>query len=687
MGRHAHAVAAQFRLRRAGGGSPIAPPNNSYPGFADHSSVNDYAFNLTKLAGRHTIKAGYYHQHALKRQNQGAPFGTLNFNNDTNNPLDSQFPFSNAALGIFQSFAQASKFIEGTWIYNNAEFFIQDNWKVTNRLTFDYGMRFVHQQPQYDKTGQSSNFLPEAWTLGAAPRMYVPGCANNVYPCTGTNRQAMDPVTGQFLGPNTTLAIGALVPGTGNTTNGLFLSGQGIPDTVFDFPTMGYAPRFGAAYDVTGQQKIVVRGGGGLFFDRPSGNSVFDADPESADTTRTSPSATVSCRRSAAAACTTTTPPALSVYEVDAALPSSFQWNTGVQMALPWAIALDVSYVGQRGYNIVQPVNINAVDYGAAFLDEEPGPHAGAEHDARRHRRVAGSDARDSRLQHDHAESGLPAPHVPLDPDFVPAPAAQRHSRSASTTSSVSPIARTWRRGCSTPPTARSRVRADQAQAEELLGNNNPRAHLMKGNFIWDLPDLRASGGLMQVRRLHRQRLAVVGHLDRVDRERVHRLGELPERRRQHEPDRIARLRRPRVRRRRSWIAVAAAIPYEQFNTGAFEGPMVGSVGLESGNGYLRGCFQSKLDLSIARNIRLGGGKNIQLRVDMFNAPNQAIVTSRNTTMNLANPNSRTAITNLPYDENGNLIDARSRPRGAGFGVATTYQDPRTVQVQVRFSF
>ena len=117
-----------------------------------------------------------------------------------NNPLDSQFPFSNAALGIFQSFQQASKFIEGTWIYNNAEFFIQDNWKVTNRLTLDYGLRFVHQQPQYDTTGQSGNFLPEAWTLGAAPRLYVPGCANGVYPCTGNNRQAMDPVTGLVPG-------------------------------------------------------------------------------------------------------------------------------------------------------------------------------------------------------------------------------------------------------------------------------------------------------------------------------------------------------------------------------------------------------------------------------------------------------------------------------------------------------
>ena len=46
---------------------------------------------------------------------------------------------------------------------------------------------------------------------------------------------------------------------------------------------------------------------------------------------------------------------------------------------------------------------------------------------------------------------------------------------------------------------------------------------------------------------------------------------------------------------------------YRQFNTAAFQGPLVGSVGLESGNDYLFGCFQSVLDLSIARNIRLGG--------------------------------------------------------------------------------
>ena len=78
--------------------------------------------------------------------------------------------------------------------------------------------------------------------------------------------------------------------------------------------------------------------------------------------------------------------------------------------------------------------------------------------------------------------------------------------------------------------------------------------------------------------------------------------------------------------------------PLRQFNTSAFRGPAVGSVGLESGNDYLTGCFISALDLAIRRNIRLGGSRVIELRADMFNAFDQAGITGRNTTMNLNNP-------------------------------------------------
>ena len=78
------------------------PPSNIYPGFADYSAVRDIAASLTKVWGRHTIKTGYYKQSADKRQNQGNPFGTLNFGNDANNPLDSGFGYANAALGSLQ---------------------------------------------------------------------------------------------------------------------------------------------------------------------------------------------------------------------------------------------------------------------------------------------------------------------------------------------------------------------------------------------------------------------------------------------------------------------------------------------------------------------------------------------------------------------------------------------------------
>ena len=126
--------------------------------------------------------------------------------------------------------------------------------------------------------------------------------------------------------------------------------------------------------------------------------------------------------------------------------------------------------------------------------------------------------------------------------------------------------------------------------------------------------------------------------------------------------------------------------PLRQFNTDAFRGPAVGSVGLESGTNYLHGCFISVMDLAIARNIRLGGARTIQLRVDMFNAFNQAGITGRNTGITFVSPTDMT-IQNLPFNADGTVIDSRSRPRGAGFGVATGYQNPRTVQAQIRFSF
>jgi hypothetical protein len=91
--------------------------------------------------------------------------------------------------------------------------------------------------------------------------------------------------------------------------------------------------------------------------------------------------------------------------------------------------------------------------------------------------------------------------------------------------------------------------------------------------------------------------------------------------------------------------------------------------------------------MSLNKSVPLGRSRSLQFRIDFFNTFNLASITGRNTTMNLASPSAPSTITNLPYDANGNVIESRSKPRGAGFGVATAYQTPRSIQLTARFSF
>jgi hypothetical protein len=662
-----------------------APPNLGFPGYLNTISTHDLAVNLTKIAGRHTLKVGFYNQHSYKAQqaNNNA-LGSINFANDTNNPLDAQFGFANAALGIFDSYLQAPAYIEGNWVYNNTEWFAQDNWKVTERLTLDYGLRFVHQQPQYDELGQTSNFLVDKWQPSAAPALYQPGCANNSYPCSGSARQALNPVTGELLGPNTALAIGTIVPNSGDEANGLFVAGQGIAKTTYTWPAVAVGPRFGMAYDVTGTQRLVLRGGGGLFFDRPSGNSVFAqaANPPF------SGAVTVQygqLQNLGSEGLTTTAPPSLNVFQYDSPLPSSAQWNAGAQMALPWSTTLDVSYVGQHGYNIVTGVNINAVDFGTAYLDQyqdptlktstTPGATAVTTNLMRPFQgygSISSNQAIGWRTYHsiqlsfqrrfvhglsfgfndtiglyDHSNVGLRLEHNP-DGTYT--------------------------------------TRADQSEAQDLLGDNHPQTHILKANFVWQLPTLQTDRSALRVVSyiINDWQLSgiwtastagyyTVGYSYQSNGGSVNITGS---------PDYGARVR-------------LVGDPgdgcrddiYRQFDVTAFAGPLPGSVGLESGNGYLQGCASSVLDLAIARTIRLGGGRSAQFRLDIFNAPNNAEITGRNASMTLANPNASTTPVNLPYDANGNLVSSRSKPSNAGFGMANAWQDPRTIQAQIRFSF
>ena len=646
--------------------------------------------SITNVRGAHTIKAGYYYFRSLQRRGAGNVTGNISFANDANNPLDTTFGFSNAAVGVFSTYAQTSRWAEGAFLALNNEAFVQDNWRITSRMTLDFGVRVAHMRPQYDSYGFSSNFLPEQWQRSAAPRLYVAGCSNNVYPCVAANRRAMDPLTGQMLGPNSALAIGTLVPNSGPITNGLFASGQGpVADTMYTYPKLGWTPRFGAAWDVKGDQRFIVRGGAGLFYDRAPANTVYGTVNNPPFTRN------VTVRygelQNLGTGLTTESAPALTVWQYDNKLSASTQWNGGIQMAIPFSAVLDVAYAGQHSYNTNSAVNLNAIDLGAAFIPANQNPAAAT-----------------SATSTDPTTS-----YVSTTPDLV------RFYTGYANINQQQPIGwRTyhsiqigvnrrfkdgWNIGFNDTISLSDKqnstlrlqhnadgtitVRADQAKSDELLGDNHPQTHVIRSHFVWNLPGMSTSGAKRALAYVINDwslsgiwsgttaaAYAVTAAYQNGG-GNVNLTGS---------PDFAPRVR---VNVNGDAGSGCSSNALRQFNPSAFLGPVVGSDGLESGNGYLRGCFISSTDLAIARTIKLGGERNVQLRADVFNVFNQAGIIARQTTMNLTAPNDPATITNLPVDAAGNVLAARAKPNGAGFGVATDYQPPRSIQLQVRFSF
>jgi len=661
-----------------------APPNFPFPGWLNTNQNNDFVVSITKLKGSHTLKAGLYYTHSYKAQQSlaGTWQGSVSFANDTNNSLDSSFGFSNAALGVFTSYTQLSKYVEGNYVYHNIEGFIQDNWRVNSRLTLDYGVRLVHQPPQHDKLGQGVNWLPDKWSLSSAPLYYLAGCATAA-PCSGSNRQAKDPRTGALLGPNTAVAIGTLVPNSGNTLNGLFPSGTDpVPSGTYYWPFLVPAPRFGIAYDVTGKQKMIFRGGFGLTFDRPSGNTVFSliANPpnELNQTLYYSQFQTMG-------GLTTASAPNLNVYQLHSDLPSTWTWSAGVQYMLPHSMLLDVSYTGLHSYNIVEQTNINTVDVGAAFLASNQDPtitnplQGGTAVTQNMMRGIRG-----------YGSINMMLPRGWITSHTMQMALNRRFSHGLQfTINDTVMLKRNADAGARIQHDANGNwsYRSDQAQADELFQHYIPTRHTFKGDLVWSVPSLNnlGSGASRQIVKAVTGGWQVSG-IWAANTPSTYTVGYSFQNSATNQNITGSPDFGGRVSLKGSPGSGCSKDIYKQFSTTAFAPPQVGSVGLESGVDYMRGCFYQQFDLALQREFRFGEGRRLTFRLDAFNALNQSHITGRNTTMQVASTTDST-IVNLPFDANGNLMSSRLKPNASGFGQATGWQSGRTLQAWLRFTF
>jgi hypothetical protein len=348
------------------GAASVDSPDFSYPDRLGETA-QDWLFslrdNFTWTRGRHVFKAGGYWEFMHNNEARGGAWsGNFNFGNNTNNPLNTNFAYSNALLGVFQNYEETENpgsTRNRAWM---SEFYSQDTWSAGSRLTVDYGARFLYYAPYWRVDDRVSNFDPARWTAAAAPRLYQPALS-------GSTRVAFDPVTGET---KHLVFIGAYVPGSGNFENGLVTAQEAEHRSFRKTLLPQIEPRFGLTYDLTGNGTTVLHGSAGLFHNaRLGGGSFGNLRNPPFVVSGQLPNALISSMFDSGVSLTRR-PPNVNAITWDYKSPSSYNWSAGVRRDVGWGTVVDATYVGSRGRHLEGQYNINDIPEGARFLDVNP---------------------------------------------------------------------------------------------------------------------------------------------------------------------------------------------------------------------------------------------------------------------------------------------------------------------------
>lgn len=340
-------------------GNPTAPDltswNNSIPNLGGSNLGADYhptmicykgipsvSENLTKVIGTHTTKYGFYFEHVYNRQDNWGEYMGVFYYQQWSTPTGNNY--ADALMGIGQgSYYEAALPPPSTLAQNIADFYAQDDWKVNRRLTIQYGLRFEHYAKPYDGDG-----------IGMAvfnPSLYQSNPAQ--FALNETN-------TGVVWNKND-----KSIPLSGATSQLLFFS-----------------PRLGAAYDVFGTGKTVIRGGWGKYraYDSvQSGNYTSPVDTALGSVGWSCGGNDPNCPTWEAIDTHAMAMPAFGTAQIgpastvavynqnDHEQPLVTNYVVSIDQKLPGKLLLEASYVGNHtDFMQVQP-NINAVPVGGLF--------------------------------------------------------------------------------------------------------------------------------------------------------------------------------------------------------------------------------------------------------------------------------------------------------------------------------
>jgi hypothetical protein len=308
-----------------------------------------YAFtdNVTKVVGKHTLKAGIFFNRNDNVQQPGwTDAMNINFNPGLDNSNDSGSGLANLLLGNYTSANQQNGQFLATFRFYSWEAFGQDSWKVNRKLTLEYGLRWAYMGPTYTY----GKYLQHYFLQSA----YDPSKAVSIVTnAPGSARQ------------------GSIVPNSGDPYNGLIEEGaKGLPLGGIKHRWNNFAPRIGIAFDPSGSGKMSIRGGFGMFYERIRQNNTNFGGVGNPPVLiqPTLYGGRVDDISPSLLAQGTLFPVGVVAINPDGKVPTIYSWSLDVQRELGGKASLDLAYVGNTTRHLEYQLDIGQLPLGASFL-------------------------------------------------------------------------------------------------------------------------------------------------------------------------------------------------------------------------------------------------------------------------------------------------------------------------------
>ncbi|NYF80025.1 TonB-dependent receptor [Granulicella arctica] len=247
------------------GGIPFSAQNGGLPAFNvsglsffgsptyyvtnEYENVYQILDNITKVFGNHTFKAGVNFQRirfTTLQPDQGR--GTYDFRGPSDNGSNfysGQLGSPNTGSGIadfltnnFDNAGISNLFTTDDVRWNRSAY-IQDDWKASQRLTLNYGVRYDYSEPYLERHDNQAAFIMTSAAVasqGTGLYLLPKSKQGTALPASFARYLALDNITVQY------------------TDNRKLIDPQKV----------NFAPRLGFAYTVN--DKTVIRGGFGIFF-------------------------------------------------------------------------------------------------------------------------------------------------------------------------------------------------------------------------------------------------------------------------------------------------------------------------------------------------------------------------------------------------------------------------------------